>query len=58
MFSTADIPDLLRRAAGYSGRGEYRKAILAYEEVLRIDPSNAIARAGVARAREAAGIKR
>jgi eukaryotic-like serine/threonine-protein kinase len=58
MFSTADIPDLLRRAAGYSGRGEYRKAILAYEEVLRIDPTNATARAGLARAKEAAGIRR
>jgi tetratricopeptide (TPR) repeat protein len=57
MFSAADVPDLLRKAAAYSGRGEYHKAIITYEEILRVDPRNVAAREGLARARQVAKIR-
>ena len=58
MWSREDIPDLLRKADGYAGQGDYHKAIITYEEVLRVDPKNAPAHDGIARAREAQGIRR
>ena len=58
MWTRDDIPDLLRKADGYSGKGEYGRAIATYREVLRIDPSNVSARDGLQRAKEAAQIRR
>ncbi|HUR36372.1 MAG TPA: protein kinase [Terriglobales bacterium] len=58
MWSASDIPNLLSKADGYAGRGEYQKAIFLYEQILRIDPQNAQARTGAARAREARNLRR
>ncbi len=58
MWTRDDIPDLLRKADAYSGKGEYGRAMATYKEVLRIDPSNTSARDGLQRAREAAQIRR
>jgi eukaryotic-like serine/threonine-protein kinase len=58
MWTREDIPDLLKKADGYAGKGEYGRAITTYREVLRIEPSNAAAREGIQRAREAAQIRR
>lgn len=58
MWTQADIPNLLVKADGYAGRGEYRRAIFLYEQILRIDPQNAAARVGLARARESRNISR
>jgi hypothetical protein len=58
MWTRDDIPDLLRKADAYSGKGEYGRAMATYKEVLRIDPSNLSARDGLQRAREAAQIRR
>jgi serine/threonine-protein kinase len=53
MFSADDVPGLLSRAQRYAGRGEYDKAIVLYQEILSIQPSNGEARQGLQRAREA-----
>lgn len=58
MWTKDDIPDLLRKADAYSGRGEYVRAIATYREVLRIEPANAAARDGLQKAREAQGLRR
>ncbi len=58
MFNQAEIPNLLVKADGYAGRGDYQKAIFLYEQILRIDPQNASARQGLARAREARNLRR
>jgi eukaryotic-like serine/threonine-protein kinase len=58
MWTRDDIPDLLKKADGYAGKGEYGRAITTYREVLRIEPGNAAARDGIQRAREAAQIRR
>ncbi|HUS20065.1 MAG TPA: protein kinase [Terriglobales bacterium] len=58
MWSQADIPNLLVKADGYAGRGEYQKAIFLYDQILRIDAQNAAARAGAQRAREARNLRR
>jgi serine/threonine protein kinase len=58
LFSASDIPDLMMRADRYAGRGEYKRAIITYEEVLRLDPRNVAAREGLSKARAAAGFKR
>jgi len=47
------VPGLLSRAQRYAGRGEYDKAIVLYQEILSIQPSNGEARQGLQRAREA-----
>jgi len=39
------------------GNGEYRKAVILYQEVLRMEPGNKAARDGLARAKEAGGIR-
>jgi len=57
-WSQADIPVLLTRGDTYLGRGEYQKAIFVYEQVLRIDPTNARARLSLQRARDARSLRR
>ena len=57
LFTGADIPALLARADGYSGKGQYDRAISLYQEVLKIDPRNQSAREGLQRAREARGLR-
>jgi serine/threonine-protein kinase len=47
--SREDIPELLRRADAAEERGEYAKARQNYELVLKLDPSNGPARAGLYR---------
>lgn len=58
MWSQSDIPNLLAKADGYAGRGDYQKAIFLYEQILRIDPQNNSARLGLARVREARSLRR
>lgn len=58
MWTQADVPNLLLKADGYAGRGEYQKAIFLYEQILRIDPQNASARQGAQRARDARNLRR
>lgn len=58
VWTPADVPNLLVKADGYAGRGEYRKAIFLYEQILRIDPQNAAARVGLARVRESRNMSR
>jgi eukaryotic-like serine/threonine-protein kinase len=58
LWSQTDIPNLLTKADGYAGRGDYQKAIFLYEQILRIDPQNASARVGLARVREARNLRR
>ncbi|MEO5935598.1 MAG: protein kinase [Terriglobales bacterium] len=58
MFTQAEIPNLLLKADGYAGRGEYQRAIYLYEQILRIDPQNAAARQGLQRARDARNLRR
>ncbi len=58
MWSQADVPNLLLKADGYAGRGEYQKAIFLYEQILRIDPQNPGARQGMQRARDARNLRR
>jgi serine/threonine-protein kinase len=58
MWTREDIPDLLKKADVYSGRGEYGRAILTYREILRIDGSNAAAREGLQKAKEAQQLRR
>jgi serine/threonine-protein kinase len=58
MWTRDDIPDLLKKADVYSGRGEYVRAIATYREVLRIDGGNVAAREGLQKAREAQQLRR
>ena len=58
MWTRDDIPDLLKKADVYSGRGEYGRAIATYREILRIDSGNAAAREGLQKAREAQQLRR
>jgi hypothetical protein len=58
MWTREDIPDLLRKADVYSGRGEYGRAIATYREILRIDGGNAAAREGLQKAKEAQQLRR
>ena len=58
MWTRDDIPDLLKKADVYSGRGEYGRAIATYREILRIDGGNAAARDGLQKAREAQQLRR
>ena len=58
MWTRDDIPDLLRKADNYAGKGEYGRAILTYREVLRIEPGNVAAREGLQKAREAQNLRR
>jgi hypothetical protein len=58
MWTRDDIPDLLKKADVYSGRGEYGRAIATYREVLRIDSGNAAAREGLQKAKDAQQFKR
>jgi eukaryotic-like serine/threonine-protein kinase len=56
-FSKSDIPTLLAKADAYAGRGDYQKAIIVYQEILRFDSKNSGAKDGLRRAREAQGIR-
>jgi len=58
MWTREDIPDLLRKADVYAGRGEYGRAIATYREILRIDGGNAAAREGLQKAKEAQQLRR
>ena len=49
-FSSSEIEDLIVRADKDSGNGAYDRAILEYRTVLSNDPSNALAKKGLAKA--------
>jgi eukaryotic-like serine/threonine-protein kinase len=51
----ADVPQLLRLADTYAGRGDYSKAVNLYKQVLAVDPKNSAALDGLERARLAQG---
>jgi hypothetical protein len=57
-FTRNDIPDLIRRAQGYAGRGDYDKAASTFGTVLALDPKNAEAADGMRRVKEAQKMKR
>jgi serine/threonine protein kinase len=52
-FRRTDVPNLLRKASVHFGRGEYTEARHAYRIVLRLDPGNSVALAGIHRTQAA-----
>ena len=52
-FSRSDVPDLLSKADAAAGRGDYSAALYTYNLVLKLDPRNSQAQAGVRRAKAA-----
>ena len=52
-FRCADIPDLLSKAETAAGRGDYGEARYDYGIVLRMDPRNPSAHAGLHRVEQA-----
>jgi len=53
VFSRQEIPALLAKADGYAGRGDYHRAIIVYQEILKVEPKNAAAREALGRVKEA-----
>jgi serine/threonine protein kinase len=52
-FRASEIPDILARAEKLYGDGHYRDAITAYDNVLKLDPGNEIARSALNKAKMA-----
>ena len=48
-FTRRDVPELLRQSDAAAARGDYRVARYGYDVILRLDPTNSSARAGVRR---------
>ncbi|MCU1311896.1 MAG: serine/threonine protein kinase [Candidatus Angelobacter sp.] len=58
MWSLQDVPNLMGKADGYAGKGDYQKAIFLYEQILKVDPQSRAAKEGLQRARDARNLRR
>jgi tetratricopeptide (TPR) repeat protein len=58
MWSLSDVPNLMGKADGYAGKGDYQKAIFLYEQILKVDPQSRAAKEGLQRARDARSLRR
>jgi serine/threonine-protein kinase len=58
MWTLQDVPNLMGKADGYAGKGDYQKAIFLYDQILKVDPQSRAAREGLQRARDARSLRR
>ncbi|MCU1285861.1 MAG: hypothetical protein JWO13_2211 [Acidobacteriales bacterium] len=58
MWNLSDVPNLMGKADGYAGKGDYQKAIFLYEQILRVDPQSRAAKEGLQRAKDARNLRR
>jgi serine/threonine protein kinase/class 3 adenylate cyclase len=58
MWSLQDVPNLMGKADGYAGKGDYQKAIFLYQQILKVDPQSRAAKEALQRALDARNLRR
>jgi serine/threonine-protein kinase len=58
MWTLQDVPNLMGKADGYAGKGDYQKAIFLYQQILRVDPQSRAAKEALQRALDARNLRR